>query len=62
MAGGPTCAAPAGLCFDGKIKGDIKGTIEGDVNSLTPTLQPDVSLADATRDDSHEARQSALRP
>ena len=43
-----SCAAPAGLCFDGTVKGDLKGTIHGDINSLAPTQQPGVQLVDVT--------------
>lgn len=45
---GPTCAAPAGLCFKGRFLGDIEGPDAGSVNSLTPTQQPDVVLGDAS--------------
>lgn len=45
---GPSCTAPAGLCFTGEFKGSIKGPDEGSVNSITPTQQPDVVLGDAS--------------
>lgn len=45
---GPSCTAPAGLCFKGKFMGSIKGPDKGAVNSLAPTPQPDVVVGDAS--------------
>ena len=48
LAAGGDCAAPAGLCFAGDVKGVLSGSIEGEINTITPTQQADVSLVDAT--------------
>ena len=48
ISGGPDCDAPSGQCFAGEIKGVVSGTVEAAINSITPTVQPDIALVDAS--------------
>jgi hypothetical protein len=66
LAPGPQCQAASGLCFAGRIHGVISGSFSGGINSITPTLQADVALIDATttistrHGDLHFAHQQAV--
>jgi hypothetical protein len=45
---GPSCPSPVGLCFAGTVRGTLNGRAEAVANSLTPTAQAGLSLADAS--------------
>jgi len=46
--GGPSCPSPVGLCFAGQFRGTLNGPALVVANSLTPTAQAGVFLADAS--------------
>ena len=45
---GPSCLAPAGLCFVGAARGSLNGPAEFDVATVTPSASPGVMFVSGT--------------